>query len=66
MNLADSPLLIEFPNRESVADAVAMLVSSGVKIYQIRAEQPSLENLFLDLTEESRYGSHAQEEVVHE
>lgn len=66
MNLADSPLLVEFPNRESVANAVAMLVSSGVKIYQIRAEQPSLENLFLDLTEESRYGCHAQEEVVHE
>ena len=66
MHHADSPLLIEFPNRESVANAVAMLVSSGVKIYQIRAEQPSLENLFLELTEESRYGSHSQQEVVHE
>jgi ABC-type multidrug transport system ATPase subunit len=66
MNLGDSRLTIEFPNRESVANAVAMLVSSGVKIYQIRTDQPSLENLFLDLTEESRFGSHTQEEVLHE
>jgi ABC-type multidrug transport system ATPase subunit len=66
INLGDSRLTIEFPNRESVANAVAMLVSSGVKIYQIRTDQPSLENLFLDLTEESRFGSHTQEEVLHE
>jgi lantibiotic transport system ATP-binding protein len=66
MNLGDSRLKVEFPNRESVANAVAMLVSSGVKIYQIQTDQPSLENLFLDLTEESRFGSHTQEEVPHE
>jgi hypothetical protein len=34
-----------------------MLVSSGVKIYQIQTDQPSQGNLFLDLTEESRFGS---------
>ena len=66
INLGDSRLTIEFTNRQSVAHAVAMLVSSGVKIYQIRTDQPSLENLFLDLTEESRFGSHTQEEVLHE
>lgn len=66
MNLVDAPLKIEFPNRESVANAVAMLVSSGMKIYQIQTDQPSLENLFLDLTEESRFGSHTPEKVLHE
>jgi ABC-type multidrug transport system ATPase subunit len=64
--LADSVLRVEFPDRESVASAVAMLVSKGAKIYQIRTEQPSLENLFLDLTKQSRFGSHTQEELPYE
>lgn len=65
-SLGDSALTGEFPNRESVAGAVAMLVSSGAKIYQIRREQPSLENLFLDLTQASSFGSHTEEAVFHE
>jgi lantibiotic transport system ATP-binding protein len=64
--LGDSALTIEFPNRESVASAVMMLVSSGAKIYQIRTEQPSLEKLFLDLTKATSFGSHTQEAVLHE
>jgi len=66
VSLGDSVLRIEFPNYESVASAVAMLVASGAKIYQVRREQPSLENLFLDLTKESSLGSHTQEEVPYE
>ena len=56
VSLGDSALRIEFPNQASVASAVEMLVTAGAKIYQVRTEQPSLENLFLDLTNASSFG----------
>jgi ABC-2 type transport system ATP-binding protein len=64
--VGDTTLTVELPGQESVARAAAALVSAGVSIYQIRTERPSLENLFLDLTKASSFGSHTQEAVLHE
>jgi ABC-type multidrug transport system ATPase subunit len=64
--VGNTTLTVELPGQESVARAAAALVSAGVSLYQIRTERPSLENLFLDLTKASSFGSHTQETALHE
>lgn len=50
----DSPTLtLEITDRADIAHAAAALVGAGVALYQLRSLQPSLEDLFLDLTRET-------------
>jgi ABC-2 type transport system ATP-binding protein len=43
-------LVLDVSDRTDTARVVAELVRAGIAIYQVRLEQPSLEELFLDLT----------------
>jgi ABC-type multidrug transport system ATPase subunit len=65
-DVGDSGLTVHLPDRQSIAHAVAALGSAGCSLYQIRSEQPSLEDLFLDLTRETGLGFPSSQEVFDE
>ena len=45
-----SGITLDRPQRADVARVAATLIGHGINLYQLRATQPSLEDLFLDLT----------------
>ena len=57
LRVSDKSVAVEFPDRESIAGAIAAVVSAGLKLYQIQTERQSLEDLFLDLTKDTGLGS---------
>jgi hypothetical protein len=60
----DGPaLMVDLANREEVARAAGTLVGAGVRLYQLRTTQPSLEDLFLDLTSGAHLASPTGAEV---
>jgi ABC-2 type transport system ATP-binding protein len=56
-------LAADNPKREDVARIVETLVRAGLHLYQLRSVQPSLEDLFLDLTRDAHLGSSTTEDV---
>jgi ABC-type multidrug transport system ATPase subunit len=60
----DTSLTVELSERADVADAAAMLVGAGFRLYQLRTVRPSLEDLFLDLTSGANLASPPIEEVI--
>ncbi len=50
-------LTVRLTERVAVARATAVLITSGVSVYQVRTERRSLEDLFLDLTKGASLGA---------
>lgn len=64
-SVGDSFLSVALPDRDSIPRATAALVSAGVRLYQIRSERPSLEELFLEFTRNTGLATPAKKKVVH-
>jgi ABC-2 type transport system ATP-binding protein len=52
----DSSLRLKVSDRAETARVASMLVGAGVKLYQLRTDRPTLEDLFLDLTRHVEFG----------
>jgi ABC-2 type transport system ATP-binding protein len=52
----DSSLRLSVSGRADAARVADLLVGAGVKLYQLRTDRPTLEDLFLDLTRHVEFG----------
>jgi ABC-2 type transport system ATP-binding protein len=52
----DSSLRLKVSDRAEIARVADLLVGAGVKLYQLRTDRPTLEDLFLDLTRHAELG----------
>jgi ABC-2 type transport system ATP-binding protein len=60
----EASLTVDLPERADIARAAAALVGAGLRLYQLRTVQPSLEDLFLDLTSGANLASPTTEAEV--